>query len=303
MQATKTTIKKMNVRNAVKSTLGATLLLRKPDFLDRPVFVVACGRSGSTALCNGLGAHPQVLMAREAPLIHKFGETAYDYACGENPQYYQEFVALESGQLRQSLRRLSYTSALGPGLGLDYHPRRVGGKKSAFSAGRRLRYWGAKAFPGEKAADGLHWLFPDVRFVYLFRNGLDVVQSMAKFGSFSKLEFERRCRFWSDRVFRYDYLRRHERAATVRFEDFVEDNAATFERLLAHLDLPPDAGPAAFTSTTLVHPLDQPTAKADPKAELAKRERAYAAWSAEQKAIFTDVCAEAMALLGYDVPF
>ena len=293
----------MNVRDAVKSTVGAALLLREPAFLDRPVFVVACGRSGSTALCNGLGAHPQVLMAGEAPLIHKFGETAHDYACGENPQYAQHVVAIEGGRLRQTLRRLSYTSALGPGLGLDYHPRRARGKGSVFTAGRHLRYWGAKAFPGEKAAEGLLWLFPKTKFVYLFRNGLDVVQSMTKFGSFSKLEFERRCRFWSDRVFRYDYLRRHERAVTVRFEAFVEDNAATFERILAHLELPPDAGPARFASTTLVHPLDQPTAKADPKAVLAGRGRAYEAWSDEQKATFARLCSEAMTTLGYDIPF
>ena len=296
-------ISKTDVRHAVESAVGAALRLREPAFLDRPVFVVACGRSGSTALCNGLGAHPQVLMAGEAPLIHKFGEAAHDYACGQNPQYAQKTVALESGRLRRELRRLSYTSALGLGLGLDVRPRHARRRTSALTGGRHLRSWGAKAFPAEKAAEGLLWLFPQAKFVYLFRNGLDVVQSMTKFGSFSELEFERRCRFWSDRVFRYDYLRHHERAETVRFEQFVEDDAATFERLLDHLALPPDAAPARFTSTTLVHPLDQPTAQADPKAELAKRGRAYEAWTDEQKEVFKRVCSDAMAHLGYDVPF
>ena len=243
-------------------------------------------------------------MAGEAPLIHKFGEAAHDYACGQNPQYAQK--------TRRPRERTSAPRAPAALLHLGARPRprprrtrprHARRRTSALTGGRRLRSWGAKAFPAEKAAEGLLWLFPQAKFVYLFRNGLDVVQSMTKFGSFSELEFERRCRFWSDRVFRYDYLRRHERAETVRFEQFVEDDAATFRRLLNHLALPPDAAPARFTSTTLVHPLDQPTAQADPKAELAKRGRAYEAWTDEQRATFKRVCSDAMAHLGYDVPF
>ena len=275
------------LKSALKFMARSALRLEAMRFLDSPVFVVACGRSGSTALCEGLGAHPRVLMAGEAPIIHKAGETAAD-------------VILPLREAVDSFVNVS--TALGSDFGLAYRPGRASAKHSAWAAGRRLDCWGAKIFPDEKAAAGLLWLFPNARFIYLFRNGVDVVGSMGRFGSFSRLTFDERCRFWSDRAFRYDYLRSHHRSETVRFEDFLADNRGTFDRLLRHLGLPADDGPANYTSTTLVHPLDKPTTRASARQVLGRRATAWDGLSDRQRATFNSLCGEAMALLGYDMP-
>ena len=44
-------------------------------FIDNPVFVVCCGRSGTTALCLSMDQHPEILIGKpEAPLHHHVGE-------------------------------------------------------------------------------------------------------------------------------------------------------------------------------------------------------------------------------------
>ena len=289
-------------RDSVKQGLGRLLFPIEPAFLDCPVFLVSCGRSGSTALSRGLGAHPQVLMGDEAPLLHKFGEIGAVYVNARHPEYLRRKVAVPEDRMRRELRRVAHTSVLGPGLGFSYHPRALTQPHSVL-ARRRPRRWGAKVFPTESAAEGLLWLFPKASFVYLFRNGTEVVASMAKFGAFTELSFEGRCRHWSDRVHRYQYLQSCDRAVVVRFEDFVADGSATFERLVASLGLDADPAPAEFTSTTLVHPGDQPTARVDARSALERRRPSYEDWTVEERRIFVDICGEAMATLGYEIPF
>lgn len=290
------------VRRPVTWALRQAAGVPRARYLDRPVFVVACGRSGSTALCAALDQHPALLVgAAEAVFIRPIGAMAHDYAGSEG--YMRSSVQLDAEELARELRRLAMTTALGSDYGFAYDPRRTGEKRSVFTAPRALERWGAKAFPDEDAADGLLWLYPEARFVYLFRNGLDVVHSMSKFGSFKRREFEGRCEFWAERAFRYEYLRGHDLAVTVRFEDFVADNAAELGRVFRHLGLADDPGPAAFASSTLVHPLDQKTTEADPKEVLAQRRKGYEAWDDEQCEIFKRVCGDAMDLLGYEIPF
>lgn len=287
------------LRETAEGLLARILGLSTAKFLDRPVFVVACGRSGSTALHRGLGQHPQVVMApKEGPLIDKFADTARAFGTS---RYCERNVMLSSVRLRRQLRELCYTSALGAGLGVGQLVRRDGPR--VLKARSSLHSWGAKVFPDERAAEGLLWLFPEVRFVYLFRNGVDAVQSMSKFGSFVDRSFENRCHFWARHAFRFDYLRRHPSALSVRFEDFVKDSAGVYGRIAEHVGLKPSDAPARFASSTVVHPLDKPTGKGDPREEYARRPPAHQGWSDRERSIFKETCSEAMELLGYEIPF
>lgn len=295
----------MGVRERCKRLAIRAVGADRAAFLDRPIFVVACGRSGSTALCNALNEHPRVHMPeREAPLIHKIGEVAYDYACSEKAAYCHRNVDLPEADVVAELRRFAWRTVLGPAVRLSMRPLGVGRKLSAVAPDRHLRHWGAKVYPGREAAEGLSWLFPELRYVYLYRNGIDVVRSMAEFPGFSRMSFEERCDQWRWRAEMYDYLREHERAVTVRFEDFVGDAEAELARVIEALGLPADDGPARYASSTMVHPLERrDTVRADPRSELAKREPAYASWTSAERETFKRRCGASMARLGYDVPF
>ena len=132
-------------------------------------------------------------------------------------------------------------------------------------------YWGVKAFPDRDAAEGLCWLYPGSRFIYIFRNGMDVVFSMSHFHAFRGMSFEQRCRFWAERVFRYEYLRGHERALAMRFEQFLDDPAAALSAIFAHLGLPDEPGPALFAGGHVLHPLGGQSLTTDPKTVLRVR--------------------------------
>ncbi len=293
----------MDLREAARVAVRTALGQRLPAYLDHPIFLVTCGRSGSTALSRGIGSHPRALMAREAVLVHDLGGVARAWLDGAGTRYFDNNVRIDGEDLRTRLRQLVWRSALGPGLGLSYRPGARGDHDSLRRAGE-IERWGAKVFPDERQTAGLLWLFPEARFVYLFRDGLASVESMNRFGEwFTALEFEDRCRHWAERVERYDHLRTHPRALTVRFEDFVADDAATFDRIFAHVGLPSDPAAAAYTSSTVVHPLNEPSRAGDPRSALERRPPPWEDWDHDRRRTFTRICGEAMAHLGYPVPF
>jgi hypothetical protein len=248
--------------------------------------------------------HPQILMAEpEGPLVHKVGKIAYDYSFGPASAYHQNCLKIENEDLQRKLKHLCYTSVFGLELGFIYNPLYIRKYNSAFFQGRRFKFWGVKAFPNQQSADGLLWMYPQAKFIYLFRNGLDVVYSMTKFASFESFDFSEKCRFWSDRVFRYEYLRHHDRALTVRFEDFLNNTEQIFKNIYEHLGLSPNPKPVEYASSTLVHSLNHPTKKISPVKEFAHRKNAYAEWDDAQKFTFKKLCSKAMEKLCYEIPF
>jgi hypothetical protein len=294
----------VNPGSAYKSLVKSIFRLETVKFLASPVFVISCGRSGSTALCRALNMHPSLLVAtKEGPAFNALGELAHDYAMGPHANYFQSASRLEPNETRRQIRRLCYTSIFGLDLGLSYDPRRIQLKESAYLRGRTIKRWGAKVFPTQKSAQGLRWLYPDAKFIYIFRNGIDVVQSMSKFGSFSKLGFEERCRFWSERTETYEYLRTWDDVCLVRFEDFLNDNASVLASIYSYLGLAHSQAPAEFASSRLIHPLDSPTAMLNPKEAIAARSSSFETWTGEERSTFESICGEAMKMLGYGIPY
>jgi hypothetical protein len=278
--------------------------LEAAEFLANPVFIVSCGRSGSTALCRALNLHPSLMVAtKEGPIVNALGELAFDYAVGPHSHYFQSASRLMPAETRRQIRRLCYTSIFGPDLGLSYDPKRIRIKESAYRRGRSIRRWGAKVFPTERSAQGLRWLYPGAKFIYIFRNGIDVVQSMSKFGSFSKLGFEERCRFWRDRADTYEYLRTWDDVCLVRFEDFLADNASVLGSIYRYLGLADHSAPAEFASSTIIHPLDSPSASLNPKESIAARGSSFQEWNGGERVAFRRICGDAMKRLGYEIPF
>jgi hypothetical protein len=153
----------------------------------------------------------------------------------------------------------------------------------------KKRFWCAKTFPTVNVTKGLSRLYPNSKFIYIIRNGCDVVQSMSKFSGFRHQDFERNCLAWARSVENYDYLQDMESAIMVSHEQLIEKPDEVFEKVFSFIGIDNHENSANFIKNTLVHPLDKPTqTHVDVKTELSKRRPSYEKWTPE---------------LGYEVPF
>jgi hypothetical protein len=238
----------------------------------------------------------------EAPLFHHVGAIAYAYTGGPAADYYSRSSRIANEDLFAKLRRVAFESKWGPGYGVrGLLTRRLWHRKRL----RSVRYWGGNAYPlGEAEAHGLQQLYPEARFVYIHRNGIENVQSRTRFHGFRADTFRKHAETWARATLESHYLTRWEAALTISHADFVSDRDATLGRVLDFLGLEPHPGPSEYAAGTLIHPLDQETASDVNVTELlGQRRPAHESWSDEQKQIFKEVCGKAMRLLEYPMPF
>lgn len=283
-------------------TLGK-LITKK--FICRPVFIVGGGRSGTIALFKAMGKHPELLIAPgEDPFITDVGGMVYDleYANDREKQYYLRSLRISQEYLQDSLRRLCLESALGSHYGLK-HLIKITAKEKTNLLGKR--YWCTKTFPNASVAKGLLRLYPDAKFIYILRNGLNVVHSRTKFPEFRGRSFEEHCQRWANNVTRFNYLFELPEAMIVRQEDLANKPETVFHRIFEHLGLTHHSGPVSYAKTTHVHPLaDESTAQGvDVAKMLRERPPVYESWTDAQKDMFKRICGSAMTSAGYDVPF
>jgi hypothetical protein len=283
----------------VLSTAGR---LFTASFRGRPIFVVGAGRSGTSVVQDALGAHPQILASNgESPFICAIGSAAASLATGDTVDYRLKTLRTTLPYTHESLRRIALESTLGAAYGLRSVGRElVKTRKLPF----RLRHWCAKTFPGEHVADGLTQLYPDVKFVYVFRNGAEVVRSRTHFHAMRERSFEQHCREWAESVDRYAYLQTDERATTVRHENLTSDPDGVLAGVQSFVGVPHHVAPGRLAKTTLVHPLDEPTQVDVAVSErLGERSPAHEQWTKQERMTFKKLCSNAMQRLGYEMDF
>lgn len=277
-------------------------------YYHRPIFVIGTGRSGTTVLLEALGAHPNVLAAwGEAPSIRDFGRLAETYTADDNSgAYLRTTNRLSERRYLGALRRLSFETTFGRDGGLYARCRAIGERLVKYRRSplrlRLVSRWCAKTFPDEQSFRGLLALYPDAQFLWIVRNGLDVVYSRTRFKGFRQMDFAKQCRTWATSIETYDWVRRTSRALELRHENLVAEPDAFFERVHAFLNLRQHPGPARFAKSTLIHPLDRKTqAKVDVKQALERRDDAWDLWTDEEKQTFLQICGPAMETMGYRI--
>jgi hypothetical protein len=272
-------------------------------FVRRPIFQVGASRSGTIVLYKALGRHPAILaMPGENPLVDPLAGLAASFESGDEAWYFRESVRLDPPRLYAKLRDLIFETTGGPHMGFRTLAKALARDPLGFAA---KRHWCVKCFPLEASARALCALYPEARFVYIVRNGVDVVQSRTKFPVFSGQPFEQHCEFWVQAARKFDYLRQWDRCIEVRQEQLLSEPEAVFARICRHLGTDDHPAPAEYVRTTLVHSRGDVSTQVgvDVRKSLTERAPSHETWTAEQRETFRRICGPDMERLGYAMPF
>ena len=277
------------------TTLGK--FLSKP-YIEQSIFVVGAGRSGTSILLQALGQHPAIIaFPGESPFLTSIGGDATLFH-GSEKNYYRNAIRLSYPAMMKRLCRLGLDVSGGEHYALkNTLKHRIRHRQFSNSA---IRYWSAKTFPTELVSDGLDRVYPGAKYLYIVRNGLEVVHSMTKFHGFKENGFTSHCQTWAASAEKYEYLQARPNALTIKHELLSQDPDCVFSKIYKFLALTDNGGSADFTKTNVIHPLDKTDVHtASSQALLSKRGSPAALWNKEQRAIFLDICAYQMNKLGY----
>ena len=267
------------------------LLWYAAKFINHPykniplVYLSGVGRSGTTALRISLGMHKDVeYNGKENNIAYDLLETAR-----HNCTYHSRKVAM---QLSQGKYDRLFTNMI---MGLLY-PRP--------SLLKRPKMWMVSSDISPERADYLLTLHPKTKFVYIVRNGIEVVSSRMSFSGFKDKTFEWQCEAWvkAEEIVRWGQSR--EDFFLIRHESLLDEHAAecVFRELFAWLNIDNDPECLQALTSNKFHPTKVSIENEEYTKDLTKRSLRYHAWTDEQKESFGRICKPSMDYFGYDLP-
>jgi Sulfotransferase family len=206
----------------------------------QPIFLLSLPRSGSTLVQRVLSTYPEVATASEPWVLLPFLtplEPAMPLATGWQ------------GTVNDAFR--DFVAEL-PRAEEDYleHLRPFAEQLYAEAADPGARYFLDKTPPYHWIVDQLFKLFPDAKFVFLWRNPLSVVASVMETFCAGRWRPDgyRGTLFEAPRNLVASYDRHRDRSIAIRFEDLVGGDSEPWRRLAAYLEL--DFSPASLSAFT-----------------------------------------------------
>ena len=266
-----------------------------------PLFIVGPSRSGTSALLRVFSRHPGIYArpSGEAPIVEPVGRLFHEIRCSRYANYHEAESNLPPEEIGARLRSLVKDWIFGP-VNLRNQVKQLADTRKMRSA----KFWSAKCFPSKTGLEGLSRLFPAARFVFIFRNGYDVVNSRNRYSHFKGFGFEGNVDEWVEQVDSYAYALTTADSIVVRHEDMVASPEDFLKTIWERLGMLPSAESLRTLTEELVQPeghvnLLQKTA--DLKKYYAERESPTAQWSEEQRGYFAERAGNAMKLLGYNL--
>jgi hypothetical protein len=252
-----------------------------------PLIVSGVGRSGTTALRMTLGIHPDIAYNRaENNIVMDILETGL-----HNCTYHSRKASMQMSQekydkvFRNLLFNVLYPS---PPLSIS-----------------RPKRWMASSDINPRLVGYLQQLFPNVRIVYLVRNGIEVVSSRMVFEGFKGQSFQWQCEVWAKAQEMVRWGVEQDNFYLIRHESLLERESISqvFTGLWTWLGLKNDSRCADAMRAATYHPTKFPSEGSEVMMNLRKRESRWEFWTAEQRKIFTDRCASAMDYFRYEIPW
>jgi hypothetical protein len=165
--------------------------------------------------------------------------------------------------------------------------------------------WMASSDINPKLFGYLRQLFPDVRLIYLVRNGIEVVSSRMVFEGFKDRPFEWQCDVWSESAEMVRWGSEQDNFFLIRHESLLDQESIdrVFSDMWLWMGLYNDPQCAGTMRTNTYHPTTFPGEKPASNEILYRRKSRWKYWTNEQREVFTNHCASAMQYLGYEIPW
>ena len=212
---------------------------------DRPVFIGACPRSGTTLLRTMLNAHPDLAIPRETRFLPVIWEA--------RPRFGDLAEAANRRKLGRAIFRKGWTGArrlgVDPAVGIERlvaAPPTLGSllgtcfQLYAETTGKSR--WGDKRPMYARYLDAIFAMFPDAQFINVVRDPRAAVASMRKLEWFDG-DIAPAVELWERSLRAVEPWRRRLRAdqyVDIRYEDLVSDPAAALDRVTGFLGLASD---------------------------------------------------------------
>lgn len=193
-----------------------------------PIFLFSTARSGSTLLQRILGSYPEIATVAEPwlliPLVYAFRKRGV-------------FAEYEHGLMSNALE--DFCAQLPQGQeDFNTEARRFATQLYAHNLEPQHRYFLDKTPPYFLIVDEILEMFPDAKFVFLWRNPLAVAASLAEWPQRHWGGLYRENLFYGLANLISAYQRNAHRAHAIRFEDYLAGDTETWRSLMAYLDLP-----------------------------------------------------------------
>jgi hypothetical protein len=217
------------------------------DATDRPIFIGACPRSGTTLLRTMLNTHPEIAIPRETKFLPVIWDNRARWRNLDDKAVRRRLAKVIARKWTRSgrfetprpklVRRLTAAPpTLGSVLGTGF---------VLYAEATGKQRWGDKRPMYSRYLDAIFSLFPDAQYINVIRDPRASVASMRKLGWYSGgivpgLElWERSVRAaepWRNVLHRDQYL-------DVRYEDLVTDPVELLKQAASFLGLSPDSIP------------------------------------------------------------
>lgn len=193
-----------------------------------PIFLFSTARSGSTLLQRILASYPEIATVSEPwlliPLVYAFRErgVSAEYEHGSMTRAVQDFCA----QLPDGREAF------------DAEVRRFVTRLYQHNVEPHHRYFLDKTPPYFLIVNEILEIFPDAKFIFLWRNPLAVAASLAEWPQRNWNGLYRENLFFGLANLIDAYGRHAQRSCAIRYEDYVTGDVDTWQRLMDYLGLP-----------------------------------------------------------------